>query len=120
MTKEEFVKNYGEFSFKPLSNLENEHYTVNQPQFEKLLDVYSAFIQMAKESDGQADLTELVQHTPHGGVSITCRVFDAYGDGIQRLCKALSNTASISISVTDYDKVHVSAVVPDVLVPKEA
>lgn len=117
MTDEEYVKRIGQL-YSAVMNLRNDDdYVVNQPQMDKFVEVLEFFMDVAQKNNGRVEPVDLTPKEEHGGLTATFRIFDIYGDEIQKFCRAMSHTSAIGIDELE-DGFCISVTIPNVFVKK--
>ena len=118
MTNEEYVSRLGKLYDKILSLRRDDEYIINQPQFEKLIEVLNFFMDSAKDGSGKVEPVKLIPREEHGGVTATFLAFDIYGEAVQKFCEVMRFTSAITIDATTQGEVCISVTVPEVFVHK--
>lgn len=95
-----------------MSFRKDDDYEVNQDQMDKLCRLYRFFLDAAGSLDGEAELTKLVPHEEHGGVTATFLVFDVAGDRVKEFCEVISGCSAFGIEATDDGRVAIDCTVP--------
>lgn len=115
MTNEEYVRRIGIMYEKILELRKSGDYIVNQPQMDKLVDIYKLFLEIADDGPDEVEPFLMAPKEEHGGVTAHFVVFDVYGDMVKRFTDALSVCSAIGIDVAN-GKVCISCTVPNCFV----
>lgn len=95
-------------------------YEPNAAQFEKLRKVCNFFKEMAESEEGASiELEDLIPTETTGGLNATFRVFDVWGDRMEKFREILQYVSAMSMDATTDGKVCISVTVPDVFVYKK-
>ena len=116
MTNEEYARRIGAIYEKILELRNSGDYVVNQPQMDKLVNIYKIFLEIADDSFDEVEPYFMDPKEEHGGVTAYFVVFDIYGDMVKRFTDAISECSAIGIDVAK-DKVCISCTVPNCFVP---
>lgn len=116
MNNEQFVKKFGKQYLTLLEKAETMHYTVNEVQFEKLINLCNFFQDYIKENGGKAEPINLNPAEIHSGLTVEFVLFNIIGNEIQEFCEAIKGTTALSIDTTTDGKVCISMTVPDIFV----
>lgn len=117
MSDLEYVKRIGQLYNAVMSLRNDDDYVVNKPQMDKFVEVLEFFMNVAQKNNGKVDPVELSPKEEHGGITATFRIFDIYGDDIQKFCRAMSYASAIGIYDVK-DGVCISVTIPNVFVKK--
>ena len=115
MTNEEYVRRIDIMYEKILELRKSGDYIVNQPQMDKIVDIYKLFLEIADDGPDEVEPFLMDPKEEHGGVTAHFVVFDVYGDMVKRFTDALSVCSAIGIDVAN-GKVCISCTVPNCFV----
>lgn len=116
MSNEQFVKEFGEQYLALLEKAEKMHYTVNEVQYRKLVNLCKFFKNYIEENGGKAEPIDLNPAEIHSGLTVEFVVFNIIGNEIQEFCEVVKDTTALSLDTTTDGKVCISMTVPDVFV----
>ena len=117
MTNEEYVRRIGIMYEKILKLCKSSDYIANQPQMEKLVNIYKLFLEIAEDGFDEVEPYLTDPKEKHGGVTAYFVALDIYGDMVKRFTDAISECSAVGIDVVN-DRVCISCTVPDCFVPR--
>ena len=120
MNQEEFIKSFDENYRKVLLEAQSHSYTINQPQFEKLIYIIEFFKKYIKENKcGKIVDLELDSNFIQNGITIEFDVFEANGDTLKDFSKVMEYSTAVTMDATIKGQISISIGIADVFIKED-
>lgn len=120
MNDEEFVRRLGQIYEKVMELRRDEDYEVNQPQMDKLIQLYRFFKDKEHSPEDKVEGLDLVPREECAGITANFLVFSLNGpEQVQAFCNVLQYCSAFDVDVVDGNKVSIGCTIPDVFVPRK-
>ena len=119
MSNKDYEKYVWELYEREMESRNNSNYEADLVQFQKLIDAYGFFMELAALNNGRVEPLKLVPKEVSGGITAYFTVFYLTSENIQRFCDVVRDFAALSIDSMNDGSVCISFTIPKVFRRKE-